>query len=75
MDYLKYDYCYKLEHVLGDTLYFRMAMALRAPGREILFSACNWGANDSRSWMSSAGAHIYRSTGDIVDNYQSDKVS
>ena len=52
-------------------LYRRMGMALRASGRDILFSACNWGHDESWRWMRSAGAHMYRSTGDIFDRYNS----
>ena len=48
-------------------------MALRATGRDILLSACNWGLDNSSPWMRSAGANMYRSTGDIVDNFQSIK--
>ena len=71
VDFLKYDYCYKPEHANGELLYRRMGMALKASGREILFSACNWGTDDSGRWMRSAGANMYRSTGDIFDNFKS----
>jgi alpha-galactosidase len=73
VDYLKYDYCYKPDAVPGHILYKRMAMALRNCGRDILFSACNWGNDDSFNWMRAAGAHIFRSTGDIQDNWESIK--
>ena len=43
VDFLKYDNCYKPEHD-GYFLYNRMSMALKSTGRDILFSACNWGA-------------------------------
>ena len=46
-------------------------MALKASGREILFSACNWGVEEPWKWMRSIGAHMYRSTGDINDNFRS----
>ena len=46
-------------------------MALKATGRDILFAACNWGKEDSWTWMRSIGAHTYRSTGDIFDNFRS----
>ena len=68
VDYLKYDFCYKPAGIDGRLLYRRMGMALRASGRDILFAACNWGSDDVWSWIRSAGAHIYRSTGDIFDN-------
>jgi len=50
-----------------------MAMALRNCGRDILFSACNWGAEESEKWIRSTGAHMYRATGDIRDSWQSIK--
>lgn len=68
VDYLKYDNCNKPD-VEGRLLYNRMSMALKASGRDIVFSACNWGTEDSDSWIRSVGAHLYRSTGDIFDNY------
>ncbi|QAA34453.1 glycoside hydrolase family 27 protein [Clostridium manihotivorum] len=73
VDYLKYDYCYKPDGIPGHILYKRMAMALRNCGRDILFSACNWGNDESFNWMRASGAHIFRSTGDIQDNWESIK--
>ena len=71
IDFLKYDNCYKPTTASGPNLYHRMGMALRATGRDILFSACNWGTDDVWSWIRSSGAHMYRSTGDIVDTPES----
>lgn len=71
VDFLKYDYCFKPESANGELLYRRMGMALKATGRDILFSACNWGCDDSGKWMRSTGANMYRSTGDIMDNFKS----
>lgn len=73
IDFLKYDYCYKPHNIPGHILYKRMGMALKNSGREILFSACNWGNDDAYHWMRQTGAHMYRSTGDIQDNWQSIK--
>ena len=73
IDYLKYDNCYKVYNESGPMLYNRMSMALKATGRDILFSACNWGAEDSQEWIRSTGAHMYRSTGDITDTFESIK--
>ncbi len=67
-DFLKYDFCYRPATVDGPLLYRRMGNALRACGRDILFSACNWGSDNVWSWIRSAGAHMYRSTGDINDS-------
>lgn len=72
-DFLKYDFCFKPGNSAGPLLYYRMGMALKACGREILFSACNWGSDDVWRWIRSAGAHMYRSTGDINDSFQSFK--
>ena len=72
-DFLKYDYCYRPAHHHGDLLYRKMGMALKACGREILFSACNWGCDDVYHWIRSTGAHMYRSTGDINDSFVSMK--
>ena len=71
VDFLKYDFCYKPVGIDGPLLYRRMGMALRACGRDILFSACNWGSDNVWQWIRSVGAHMYRSTGDIFDNPES----
>lgn len=72
-DFLKYDFCYKPSTINGALLYKRISMAMKATGREMLLSACNWGGDESYKWMRSVGAHMYRSTGDIQDNFQSFK--
>ncbi len=71
VDYLKHDYCLKPEKMDGETLYRRMGVALRHSGRDILYAACNWGMDDVWSWIRSSGAHTFRSTGDIYDNFNS----
>ena len=72
-DFLKYDFCYKPTTSQGPVLYRKMGMALKACGREILFSACNWGSDNVNTWIRSTGAHMYRSTGDINDSFVSFK--
>ncbi len=71
IDFLKYDFCNFPENADCRNRYLMMSMALKATGREILYSACNWGHEDSWNWMRSVGAHMYRSTGDIFDNFRS----
>ena len=72
VDFLKYDFCYKPMGVDGRTLYERMGQALRATGRPILFSACEWGLMHPWDWASPrAGVHMWRTTGDISDSWQS----
>ncbi|HEX2945260.1 MAG TPA: glycoside hydrolase family 27 protein [Clostridia bacterium] len=73
VDYLKYDYCFKPMQIPGDLLYKRMSLALKNCGRDILFSACNWGSDNVYQWIRESGAHMYRSTGDIQDNWASIK--
>jgi alpha-galactosidase len=72
VDFLKYDNCYhaSMENKLA---YSRMNIALRSCGRDIVFSACNWGMYESEKWMRSIGAHMFRSTGDITDTFESIK--
>lgn len=71
VDYLKYDYCFKPRQIPGEILYKRMSLALKNCGRKILFAACNWGTDGVYDWIRSSGAHTYRSTGDIQDNWES----
>lgn len=74
VDYLKYDYCYHPTNVRGDILYKRMALALANCGRDIVFSACSWGADNTRQWIKETGAHLWRSTGDIFDAWPNIKM-
>jgi len=73
VDFLKYDFCNFPSHGNGRNRYHRMSMALKATGRDIVFSGCNWGTDEPWKWMGSLGVHMYRSTGDIRDNYKSFK--
>ena len=73
VDFLKYDYCYHSDFIRGDRLYRRMGLALANCGRDILFSACSWGADETNRWIKTTGAHMWRSTGDIVDSWDSIK--
>lgn len=73
VDFLKYDNCNRPVNYPGRLLYKRMGLALANCERDILFSACNWGVDDSPVWIKETGAHMWRSTGDIVDNWESIK--
>lgn len=73
MDFLKYDYCNKPEQAEGRLLYTRMGTALANSGRDILFSGCSWGCDGTPEWIKQTGAHMWRSTGDITDCWQSIK--
>ncbi len=63
VDYLKYDWC-NTENVNSKGAYSLMAKALRASGRDIVFSLCEWGDTKAYSWASEIG-HLWRTTGDV----------
>ena len=73
VDYLKYDYCFRPMDQQGHLLYKKMGLALANCGRDICFSACSWGADQTNEWIKQTGAHLWRSTGDIVDSWDSVK--
>jgi alpha-galactosidase len=63
VDYLKYDWC-NTEGLSAKGGYTTMRDALRAAGRPILFSICEWGDNKPWEWAGDVG-HSWRTTGDI----------
>lgn len=73
VDFLKYDYCYHSDIVAGEILYRRMGLALENCGRDILFSGCSWGADETHKWIKTSAASMWRSTGDIFDTWESIK--
>lgn len=73
VDFLKYDYCYHSSVIHGKYLYRRMGLALKNCGRDILFSACTWGADNTAEWIRETSANMWRSTGDVFDNWETIK--
>jgi alpha-galactosidase len=71
VDFLKYDFCYAPAGVDGPMLYRRMGQALRATGRAIVFSLCEWGRHKPWEWGATTGGHLWRTTGDISDAWES----
>jgi Alpha galactosidase A/NPCBM/NEW2 domain/Alpha galactosidase C-terminal beta sandwich domain/NPCBM-associated, NEW3 domain of alpha-galactosidase len=75
VDYLKYDNC-NIVAGTGDTQqefidrYSRMRDALLATGRPIVYSLCEWGQQSPWLWGANVG-NLWRTTGDISDNYAS----
>ncbi len=63
VDYLKYDWCFH-ENINPKGAYKLMRDALRACGRPIFFSMCEWGSNKPWLWAEEIG-HSWRTTGDI----------
>lgn len=72
VDYLKYDNCNN-QKIPALQRYTAMAKALRATGRPIFFSVCEWGENKPWLWAGKppVGAQSWRTTGDISDSYAS----
>jgi len=74
VDYLKYDWCSAGRLYKDDAMqavYQKMAEALRSTKRPIVYSLCQYGRNDVWTWGAKAGGNLWRSTGDISDNWKS----
>lgn len=69
VDYLKYDNCNN-QGVDAKQRYTTMRDALKATGRPIVYSICEWGENKPWEWAANVG-HLWRTTGDISDNWGS----
>lgn len=69
VDYLKYDNCNN-QGVDAKKRYTTMRDALKATGRPIVFSICEWGENKPWEWAADVG-HLWRTTGDISDSWGS----
>ena len=65
VDYLKYDWCSSEGQDTRDS-YMKMSQALRATGRPIVFSLCEWGSTKPWTWAQGVG-ELWRATGDIQD--------
>jgi alpha-galactosidase len=65
VDYLKYDWC-NSDGLDQRDAYQKMSQALRAAGRPIVFSICEWGSSKPWTWAQGVG-HLWRTTGDIQD--------
>ncbi|HTE00373.1 MAG TPA: glycoside hydrolase family 27 protein [Mucilaginibacter sp.] len=63
VDYLKFDWC-NAEGINAKEAYATMSKALKATGRPIVFSLCEWGSNRPWLWAKDDG-QLWRSTGDI----------
>jgi alpha-galactosidase len=74
IDYLKYDWCSGNQVYQGAehaSAYQKMALALRSTGRDVIFSLCQYGWLDVGEWGAAAGGNLWRTTGDISDNWNS----
>jgi alpha-galactosidase len=68
VDYLKYDWCHT-EGLIAPQAYKKMSDALRATGRPIVFSICEWGQSKPWTWAAGVG-QLWRTTGDIGAFYE-----
>jgi alpha-galactosidase len=71
-DYLKYDWCsariiYRDEEMRA--VYQKMADALRATKRPIVYSLCQYGRDQVWQWGPKVGANTWRTTFDIEDSW------
>jgi alpha-galactosidase len=71
VDYLKYDWCHTGKRN-AEEAYATMRDALKASGRPILLSMCEWGTAKPWLWAADTG-NQWRTTGDIVDKWQSNR--
>ena len=73
VDYLKYDWC-SASNLYPDSamraVYQKMADALRATNRPIVYSLCQYGREDVWKWGAEVGGNLWRTTGDINDTYK-----
>ena len=86
VDFLKYDLCSyqeimdkaKAEHpndpditrTMMIAAFRKMGDALKASGRPILYSLCQYGLDQPWKWGPGIGAQMWRTTDDINDNYE-----
>lgn len=70
IDYLKYDNCNNQNRPALER-YKAMGDALKAAGRPIVFSLCEWGRNKPWEWGRTVGGDLWRTTGDIRDSWDS----
>ncbi|WP_394835321.1 NPCBM/NEW2 domain-containing protein [Pendulispora rubella] len=70
VDYLKYDNC-NHDGTPAKQRYQAMGTALANSGRHIVYSICNWGEEDPWVFGPQVGGDLWRTTGDISDNWNS----
>jgi alpha-galactosidase len=83
IDYLKYDLCSFISEVmekqapndmaaqmrLMQAAYAKMDKALKATGRPIVFSLCQYGWDAPWEWAPSVGGNLWRTTGDVSPDW------
>ena len=76
VDYLKYDFCYCPDYAslhndykMAMARYKAMGDALKATGRPIVFSICEWGPRSPWLWGREVGGHLWRTSYDVGDKW------
>lgn len=74
VDYLKYDYCYctdygseNNDYKMAIARYKAMGDALKATGRPIVYSICEWGPRSPWLWGREVGGNLWRISYDVAD--------
>ena len=74
VDYLKYDYCHcpdygsmNNDYRMAIARYKAMGDALRAAGRPVVFSICEWGPRSPWLWGREVGGQLWRTSYDVAD--------
>ena len=84
-DYLKYDLCSFIPDVMMkqapndkaeqmrimEAAYVKMGKALKATGRPIVFSLCQYGWDSPWEWAPALGGNLWRTTDDVQANWRS----
>jgi len=73
VDYLKFDWC-NTGSENAEAAYTTMHNALKATGRPIVLSICEWGKSKPWLWAKDVG-NLWRTTGDIYDCWDCKKES
>jgi alpha-galactosidase len=83
IDYLKYDLCSFIDQVMEKqapndkaaqmrlmiAAYYKMSKALKATGRPIVYSLCQYGWDAPWEWATALGGNLWRTTGDITPQW------
>ena len=69
VDFMKVDWCHT-QGLRGRTTYPKWADAIKATGRPLVFSICEWGRDKPWEWAGQCG-HMWRTCGDIQDTWSS----
>ncbi|MGH9545987.1 MAG: glycoside hydrolase family 27 protein [Terriglobales bacterium] len=70
VDYLKYDWCNTTTQD-APAAYALIRNALNATSRPIVLSICEWGTAKPWLWGEKVGGNLWRTTGDIRDQWES----